>query len=528
MVIMERYIPMKHEYDRRRQEHAAIIIQSIIRRFLAVRLLERMKLERQRRQEQAAITIQGQVRKFLAIRLANQLRFERQLIDQLKQKHAATVIQRFYRTQRQKKYERAAVVLQSHIRKFLAQRMVERMKVECYGAGTKEQQEERRFKEERAAVVIQRQIRKFLAIRKVDHLRAQKAVRQFQERHAAIVIQRFYRTHRNEKFEHAAVVLQSHVRRFLAVRRYKRIKSVDLTTQHSVDGQENRVPTSEIVEDRLSDNQKLEQNDDRLNEMCDRLMQQTNAAAKLADSVGPLSKSTHNKQVFDDSTAALIIQRSWRGYTTRREQAELVKRLKKIRSTWHNSPSTTNNPREHRNFSIKHRMDLYLPLLTSANSRDQLLAAAFMNRITKNPQFADDFIERGGTSMLIKAASKLTRNYEDTSILQELTPLLWTCLQRPSMKSEANKHIDQLLEILVNNIKCFKKNELIMTATCNSIFQLAKNPSAPSILKRLQFPFHVAQSHRQYGPKTKASLLSALKKADEVIRSIDMLPEHNS
>ncbi|KAI6181220.1 hypothetical protein M3Y98_00805300 [Aphelenchoides besseyi] len=477
--------------------------------------LERMKLERQRRQEQAAITIQGQVRKFLAIRLANQLRFERQLIDQLKQKHAATVIQRFYRTQRQKKYERAAVILQSHIRRFLAQRMVERMKIECYGAGTEQQQEERRFKEERAAVVIQRQIRKFLAIRKVHHLRAQKAVRQFQERHAAIVIQRFYRTHRNEKFEHAAVVLQSYVRRFLAVRRYKRIKS-------------NRVPTPEVVEDRLSDNQKLEQNDNQLNEMCDRLMQQTNAAAKHADLVGPLSKSTHSKGVFDDSTAALIIQRSWRGYTTRREQAELVKRLKKIRSTWHNSPSTTNNPREHRSLSIKHRMDLYLPLLTSANSRDQLLAATFMNRITKNPQFADDFIQRGGTSMLIKAAGKLTRNYEDTSVQQELTPLLWTCLQRPSMKSEANKHIDQLLEILVNNIKCFKKNELIMTATCNSIFQLAKNPSAPSILKRLQFPFHVAQSHRQYGPKTKATLLNALKKADEVIRSIDMLPEHNS
>ncbi|KAI6239706.1 hypothetical protein M3Y99_00563500 [Aphelenchoides fujianensis] len=372
MVIMERRM-IYEDFDRRRQEHAAVLIQSIIRRFLAVRLLERMKNERQslRRKEQAAITIQNQVRRFLAVRLAKQLRCERELIHQLKEKHAALVIQRFYRLQRQKKYEHAAVVLQSHIRRFLTQRMVERMKAECCGSESPKERNERRCEEERAAIVIQSRIRKFLATKRVERMREQQeAIRQLRERHAAIVIQRFYRTHRHDKFEHAAVVLQANVRRFLAFRRYQRMKK---------SGKSFEQPSNIACP---SDAQK----EDRLDGVSDRLMAETRAAAEHADSVGPLGKAG-GRQV-DDATAALIIQRSWRGFLTRREQAELVKRLKKMRA---NVRSSAINPKEHRN---------------------------------------------------------------------------------------------------------------------------------------LPFPFHVAQCHRQFGPKTKSSLLAALKKADEAIRVADALPEH--
>lgn len=67
-----------------------------------------------------------------------------------------------------------------------------------------------------------------MAIRRVEKIRAHKeALRQIKERHAAVVIQRTYRTYkqkRDHKFEQAAIVLQAHIRRFLGVRRYKRIK----------------------------------------------------------------------------------------------------------------------------------------------------------------------------------------------------------------------------------------------------------------------------------------------------------------
>lgn len=38
-------------------------------------------------------SLQGQVRRLLAVRLANQLRYERQIVRDLRQNHAAKVIQ---------------------------------------------------------------------------------------------------------------------------------------------------------------------------------------------------------------------------------------------------------------------------------------------------------------------------------------------------------------------------------------------------------------------------------------------------
>jgi mannitol-specific phosphotransferase system IIBC component len=131
---------------------------------------------------------------------------------------------RYERENENMKYQQAAICLQKHVRRFLATRYVERIKTRQSLSPI--DHEKRRYSEETAAIIIQCQIRKFLASRRVSKIRAHReAIQQIRERHAAVVIQRFYRTHRNRQFELAAIKLQSHIRKFLALRRYKKMKS---------------------------------------------------------------------------------------------------------------------------------------------------------------------------------------------------------------------------------------------------------------------------------------------------------------
>lgn len=121
----------------------------------------------------------------------------------------------------------AAITLQKHVRRFLAERYVDRLKTRHSSSPI--DREKHRMNEERAAIVIQSQIRRFLATRRVQRIRDRRnSIREIQEKHAALVIQRFYRNYKQERdhrFEQAAVTLQSHIRKFLALRRYKRIKA---------------------------------------------------------------------------------------------------------------------------------------------------------------------------------------------------------------------------------------------------------------------------------------------------------------
>jgi hypothetical protein len=201
------------------------------------------------------------------------------------------------------------------------------------------------------AIKIQSLIRRFLASRRVDRLRYQRdMLRQIQQKHAAIVIQRFYRTHkleRNRRFEKAAIVLQSHIRKFLAIRRYKRMK----------------------LNLKQREQEKME-----VDAVCDRLISDTAIAAQNVDDVGPLSPNKYN-------SAALTIQRSWRGYNSRRRNSDILKKLEKTRLSLKNAPNIPENPKEHRQMSVRQRLDIYLPLFYSSKIQKRQLAASFMSNI---------------------------------------------------------------------------------------------------------------------------------------------------
>jgi hypothetical protein len=79
--------------------------------------------------------------------MVDRLRYQREMLRKIQEKHAAIVIQRFYRQQRQKKYEEAAIILQKHVRRFLACRYLERIKAERLSPAY---DEKRRNEEERA------------------------------------------------------------------------------------------------------------------------------------------------------------------------------------------------------------------------------------------------------------------------------------------------------------------------------------------------------------------------------------------
>lgn len=123
------------------------------------------------RRENAIVIIQCQIRKFLAIRHVDRLRYKREMLRKLQEKYSAIKIQRFYRQQLNKKYENAAIMIQKHVRKLLAMKYVERIKAQRRNScpvETKKWQDE----EERAAILLQSQIRKLLAIRRVDQMKA--------------------------------------------------------------------------------------------------------------------------------------------------------------------------------------------------------------------------------------------------------------------------------------------------------------------------------------------------------------------
>ncbi|KAI6175906.1 Protein C33A12.3, isoform a [Aphelenchoides bicaudatus] len=352
---------------------------------------------------------------------------------------------------------------------------------------------------EKAAVKIQALIRRFLAVRRVEKIRANKeALRQIQERHAAVVIQRFYRTHkqqRDQKFEHAAVVLQSNIRKFLAVRRYKRMKhSIKNSKQQNTSDKKMEIDQLGVERLQAPNNNENEISDKMLNEECDRLISETTKAAQAVDEAGPL-RLVKKPSV---RSAAITIQRSWRGYNTRRRHSDVLEKLAKTRLTFKNAPNMNENPREHRHIPIKQRIDLYMPLFYSKNLNKRLLAACFLNRITNDSsEFAKEFVARNGIAAIIGACTNLGRDYVDTLLEKELSELLLKCLNCPASQKDVDKHIDELLKILVGNVNKYRKEKSIMSSSVNAIYLLCRHPQAPGILKTLQFPFYVSQFRKQ-------------------------------
>ncbi|KAI1714455.1 IQ calmodulin-binding motif domain-containing protein [Ditylenchus destructor] len=204
------------------QETAAIKIQCLIRKFLASRNVQKLKIRRekelqekiQRIQDQAAIKIQSLVRRYLA-------RCEYERIRKQIQDQAATKIQSLFRGHlarceyeriRKQVQEQAAIKIQALIRRYLARCEYERIRKQV---------------QEQAAIKIQSRIRGYLARCECERIR-----KQIQDQ-AATKIQSLYRGHlarceyeriRKHVQEQAAIKIQSLVRRYLARCEYERIR----------------------------------------------------------------------------------------------------------------------------------------------------------------------------------------------------------------------------------------------------------------------------------------------------------------
>lgn len=107
------------------------------------------------------------------------------------------------------------------------------------------------------------------------------------------------------------------------------------------------------------------------------MISETTKAAKAVDNVGPLNKSGKK---YDDYSAAVAIQKSWRGYNTRRRHSDILEKLQKTRLSLRNAPNIADNPREHRQMTIAQRLNDYVPMFYSNNLKKRQLAASFISK----------------------------------------------------------------------------------------------------------------------------------------------------
>ncbi|KAH7712390.1 Protein ASPM-1 [Aphelenchoides avenae] len=230
---IQRFYRRQQARRNERLVHAATLIQSYIRKFLAVRAFKRLKQRRdQERMERAAVLIQATVRRFLAMRRFEHLREEQfqerlQAIVLLQSHWRRCLAQRMFRQlkedyeeRRRRQEEKAAIRLQCFARQILARKEVEQLRRE----------HERRI---HAVIVLQAHWRRYLAERLLDNLRAEHRLR---EEQAAVTIQCAFRRFmaqqlagrlRHEKLalrERAAVKIQSMIRRFLARCKFHRLR----------------------------------------------------------------------------------------------------------------------------------------------------------------------------------------------------------------------------------------------------------------------------------------------------------------
>ena len=218
----------------KQRKEAAIIIQKNIRKFLAAKEFQRLKENKSAtliqtfwrcrsarkdffEKKRCTILLQSYVRMWSARRKYNKIigdaiilqkYFRRHLamkkLMSLKEGNAATIIQVYWRRYIARKHflvlKKSTVVIQSHVRKWIAM-----------AAYTKLQNERTE-----AAIVIQKNVRRYLAIRKLQYLKEVKA---------ATTIQTFWRSRsaRNQflKLKNVTIVLQSYVRMRSARQKYE-------------------------------------------------------------------------------------------------------------------------------------------------------------------------------------------------------------------------------------------------------------------------------------------------------------------
>ncbi|CAD5228627.1 unnamed protein product [Bursaphelenchus xylophilus] len=225
-VVIQRFYRAQRGIRQQRLEHAAVVLQSHIRRFLAMRRYERLRhmytsgrpIDEQALREGAEAD-QKEAEEFLRAVIGNPEKLEALDREQKLQKiyrrsedRAATKIQRFYRSQRQQKLDKAAIVLQSHIRRFLAVRRYNRMKTA-------------RLEHIQPRMAVE--IRVTPPAEDLPTSTESRLIPDAEVEEAAKKIQKFYRLHRNDmhrRLNQAATVIQSYIRRYLAMKRVERMR----------------------------------------------------------------------------------------------------------------------------------------------------------------------------------------------------------------------------------------------------------------------------------------------------------------
>ena len=293
---------------------AAVVIQTTVRRFLAVRTFERTI------QVVAAVAIQTTVRRFLAVRT-----FERTI-----QVVAAVIIQttvrRFLAVGT---FERtiqvvAAVAIQTIVRRFLAVRTFERM-IEAHFKSIVFE----RTIQDVAAVVIQTTVRRFVAVRTFEriteahfkYIACQRTIQVV----AAVVIQtivrRFLAVRNFERIMEAhfkyiacqrtiqvvaAVVIQTIVRRFLAVRNFERMMEAHFKS----------IAGGDIMEPVMLSQQKAVPTEQQRRHQ---LIQKTVGSRKIEPKPFRADPPPQNKQerIQRCISSAIVIQRIFRGWWAR-------------------------------------------------------------------------------------------------------------------------------------------------------------------------------------------------------------------
>uniref|UniRef100_A0A915EDR5 Uncharacterized protein n=1 Tax=Ditylenchus dipsaci TaxID=166011 RepID=A0A915EDR5_9BILA len=216
------------------QEHAAIKIQSLVRKFLASRYVEKLKETKnkelegriQKIKDQAAVKIQALVRRFLARCEVERIRHDKPEDEDEEEPFVAISMPQ----------DEAAIKIQCLVRRFLACRVVNRLRV----AKLNEQDEEElNCLRQKAAIKIQCLIRRFLAYRHVQHLKAafqtsqqEKLIQEAQLEQAKVqavtkiqsVVRGYLVRCELQRWNRAAVKIQSMIRKFLACRYTTRLK----------------------------------------------------------------------------------------------------------------------------------------------------------------------------------------------------------------------------------------------------------------------------------------------------------------
>ncbi|KAI1716619.1 IQ calmodulin-binding motif domain-containing protein [Ditylenchus destructor] len=450
------------------QETAAIKIQCLIRKFLASRYVQKLKIRREKElqeqiwriQDQAAIKIQSLVRRYLA-------RCEYERIRKQIQDQAAIKIQSLVRRYLARcEYERiqkqiqdqAAIKIQSLARRYLARCEYERIRKQI---------------QEQAAIKIQSLVRGYLARCEYERIR-----KQIQDQ-AAIKIQ-----------DQAAIKIQSLARRYLARCEYERIRKqiqeqAAIKIQSLVRGYLARCEYERI-----------------------RKQIQDQAAIKIQDQ------------------AAIKIQSLVRRYLARCEYERIRKqRCDSIPFMDEEDVFLTNEIREEETVvkvePLNLRIERYLDGILSENLSIRRLCALRLNRLAKMyPFLADSAIRRSGLAVVLDSFDGMNRSEAHLLVTRPLSSLLQTLLTNSKVVQPfAEQFMEDLVKNSIKQIHNNYKDEDIVKTNANVLQALKTFTGFQENLKDAKFEWHLEQlwKHFQRLPPTDARYIALSVVLDNLI-----------